>query len=204
VKKFSLLAMVVTASLLGALAIGAASASATVLCKQAAAANNCAPEDTYPEGTEVHAELAPTTFLYITEQNGTLRNSCSASEMATTLGIQQFEYQRSAMTALSFGGCTTSPVTVERLGEPDFQWKPGTHGGHMYGYGVRIGFNYFGLACVYTFWGPGEIVPGASPKLVYSYGELVRLSGSFICPYKMSISATYDITTPTPLYVENE
>ncbi len=53
-------------------------------------------------------------------------------------------------------------------------------------------------SCTYTFGGIGKVT---NNQIVYNGAETFEGTGSFVCPKKPKFSATFNITTPKPLYV---
>ncbi len=212
-KRTSILATLVVTGLLGVAALGAGSASATVLCKTAATENNCSTEDTYPVGTEIQAELAPNTKLTIGTKSGQFLNSCTSAEIGLTVSGEGNEGTLNAETdEYSISGCKNTLNILPSVNGTFIHWTPGTHGGDLYIIN-KVEMNLAGQGmptvwCYYDIWGPAKIVPGATPQIVYGEGAegiIVGLgSNGFLCPKRVDVRATYNITTPTPLYVEKE
>lgn len=206
-RRFSLLAFVVSASLLGALVIGSASASATVLCKSAPAAHQCPPGDVYGLGTKIQWELAPETELVISTLSGGYINSCSSWKTDLTVGGLWEQLDEAGINENVFGGCKYPIENQPSFNVSYFTWTSGTHAGTVSQVSVirtslgPIAPNYM---CRYVLSGPAKLVPGSAPQLAFgedSYGYEANGNG-FLCPKKVRFTATYNITTPTPLYLE--
>jgi hypothetical protein len=191
-------------------AIASASASATVLCTWAPASHECGPS-TYGLGTEIKSSLASGTEAGIYMQDGQKLISCSASTLNMKVSSQPVGENNvnANATAYSFSSCTGGTVTVLGSGQQAIKWISGTHNGLAGGYNrVDIRPNAYGLDCgEYQIWGPGEIVGGTSPTIKYVNGEIIAAVGNMkaeggICPMKWVLKATYSVSTPTPLYIE--
>lgn len=211
-RRFSLLAVVVAASLLGALAIAATSASATVLCKKAPSNHYCGYENIYPNGTKLQAKLKPSTAVSI-QTEGEVLGSCSSSSFdATVNGVGGLGESASAeVTAFSFSECKRSISVMKNdpmyNGYLDFRWTSETHtGGVFHLANLQINLAAWGAPnqlCYYQLTGLHPIVSGETPQIDYKGSTMLKLSGSsWLCPQEVTFDATYNLTTPTPLYIE--
>ncbi len=207
-KRLSLATTLVAVAFVAALAIATTSASASVLCKSPSFTYYCGYENTYAPGTQFIAALAPGTKATLKTAAGGSISSCSASnlrfgypkvggEQNTNVGFSEF----------SFGSCDSSTQTLitKSPGTGSIGWISGTHNGEMWmGLLVENPKTQFGGNCSYVIEGPGEIVGGTTPKLVFNKATAVFDSGlTYVCPKAgVTFSATYNFTSPTPLYVE--
>jgi len=212
VKRISLLATVVAAALLGALVIGATSASATVLCKQSAFANYCGYENFYPKGTNIEASLAPGTEAKLVDSVGTAYGKCKASSISMTLNVigGLNDAPGADVSAHSFGECSAS-MSSTPYSDLWFYWTPETHGGTFWhGFVIETSLpKMWGLTgqCRYNMAQKGEtsqFVPGETPQMVYKNlpGALEKSTSHWACDPVASFTATYNVSTPTPLYIE--
>lgn len=204
-KRIPLLAVVVAASLLGALALATASASATVLCKRATALNNCGYEYTWPKETAIKATLAPGTEAKMGWNSLGEWLTCNKSEIevvtknAGSLG-EKIEDQ---MTKLTFGECKQR-VDVTGLFQGWIEWTEGGNGkfsswSRFRLYGENVNYN----TCEFQLFGPATLTGGTSATIKYKNANLYLASGQENCPTKIQYTATYNVTSPTPLYVQN-
>lgn len=203
-RRFSLLAVVTAASLLGVLAIGSSTASAAVLCKKSSANNYCGYENFYPKETTVHANLAAgTNFNMSTGTGGSFWFSCSSSAIDMTTknvgGLEEVVDTTTNEFALS--GCTKA-VSVVSWNWGYFNWTAEKGGVASVFATIQAVSPWSPSAtCRYQVAGEGKVVGGN--QLVYSEAQAYEVPGNnFLCPKKPIFSATYNITTPTPLYVE--
>lgn len=205
-KRLSLLTTLLAAAL-AICAFASASASATVLCNWAPASHECGPSGTYPIGTEINASLTPGSEARFFTQEGTLLVKCAESKfriksIKNSAGAIVFQTQ-----AYSFGSCTSggapSLVQVTEPGEMQVTWRNGTHNGEIFGRNSMIlDTAFFGKCGVWLLGAENsEVVGGASPTVVYNGGRVYRNSG--FCPSVMRFNAQYTISSPNPLYVEN-
>jgi hypothetical protein len=190
----ALAALVLTA------AIGAASASATVLCKTASTV--CQPSDVYGSGTEISASLRSGTKAVFKTTGGETWSSRSQGSMKfqTTdsggegkgVGTKDTSYTLSECTwVTSFPTYGTGAITYSGSGNGTFY-----HGETI------IRMIVFGLTCNYTFPYVSE-VKGGSSATVAANGTASRAVGSSLsCPTSLQMSAEYTVSSPAALYVE--
>lgn len=213
-KRLSLLATVVAAALLGALVIGATSASATVLCKQAPVNNYCGAENIYPKGTSIQATLAPGSEVKFATATGLAYGRCSASAIDMTVSKSGGlgEEVQAVVNAHSFGECAAPIQVYDHPAEFDYmagiRWTEGTHGGTIrsstwFETNLPKAWGIPGQ-CIYDISAQVPIVPGANPQIAYknSRAILIHLQSHWACDSEVFVTGTYNISTPTPLYVE--
>jgi len=207
-KRLSLATTLVAVAFVAMFAFATASASASVLCKKPSATFYCGYENAYAPGTQFIAELAPGTKATLKTAAGGSISSCAASnvrfgfpkvggEQNTAIGFSEF----------SFGSCDSSTQTLvtKQLGSGSIGWINGTHNGELWmNLGVENPKSAYGGNCSYVIEGPGEIVGGTTPKLVFNKATAVYDSGLYyVCPkLGVTFSATYNFTSPNPIYVE--
>lgn len=202
-KRVSILAVLAVAALALTATVGAGSASATALCSSAPATYHCPVDDTYRKGTEITSSLAPGTEVTFATEGGEVVNKCSSStfNMAITNGGGEGPVEGTP--SIAFGSCT-KPVTVGTMvGKQRINWRKETHNGAL-SPGPNFTMEVFGISCTYqfNFTGP-TLFGGASPTISYNKESLFKVTGSsFFCPSPLRETATYNISSPTPLYVE--
>ncbi len=204
-KKISLLALVVAASLLGALAIGATSASAAVLCKTAGYKGYCGYENFYPKGTSIQAQLASGTNFTVQRKDGTFWTNCGAAKIGATLSnIGGLEKTAEAtLNELTISQCGANMNVLEKA--PSLAFGETSEGLPVVGSYTRIeitipqNWGYTGTCYYWVLSDGGEIVGGN--QLVFKEEIAYEAASNyFLCPKQPRYSATYNITTPTPLY----
>jgi hypothetical protein len=208
-KRISLLAVVVAASLLGALALATASASATVLCKRATALNNCGYEWTWPKETAIKATLAPGTQVKLGWGSLGLGEylTCNQSEfgVVTANAGALNEDVTHKVTNVSFGECKQH-FDVVFLGGGGIKWSEGGKGTFWSYSRIKLysDTSPINATCTYlVLFGPAILTGGASPTLQYKNTTAALQEGQESCPSKLGYTATYNVTSPSPLYVQN-
>jgi hypothetical protein len=207
------LAAVVAALMIAALA-GAGSASATVLCKENT--TTCAAESIYPSGTTVSATLESGKYVELATEFGTVK--CSSSTMSGKTTAEKGAPLPIEISSLSVSGCgSVGPCAeagearnlpyaagVERTeaGNGTFTVSSGGKGNPSLKF-----FNcgpFKNLTCV---WGASQIafsLAGGNPAhLEVSKKTLSRETeggGSNLCPLTASLTASYEVTSPKPVY----
>jgi hypothetical protein len=217
VKRISILSLSVAVAALATLAISTTGASAS-LCKNKGVSHSCSIESYYPGNTVIRGTLA-SEALVLTDQYGLPMLSCTGSEFeeyivgplyagnTTSLGHKKF----------TVSGCSTPvapsiPVTAHiPPGEPFTRIInfAGTDNGRWWGRG-ELAFRWWaaGVNCNYQLT-EGELIGGSPAQVRYNKGAayLLPSSGglesSDECPHPVAkVTGTYNITSPTPLYVE--
>jgi len=183
-----------------ALALGislAGSASATVLC--ATATDPCTSK--YGLGTEIKAELA--SGAKWTLKAGFATAECAGAslvEKVTNAGGTGASVTASVSTrsATSCGSCT---VTTLKNGTTHYEAIAGSHDLTITDSGSEITVSCGGVECVYG-------TPSAVHVGVYTAADLKfdveesepKVSGGFLCASPASLTTTYKVTSPNPLY----
>jgi hypothetical protein len=195
--------------------VGAGCVSATVLCKEPGVGGGANPTGTvcpanqaYPSKTSVHAVNKGTVKLdtnYKTiECTGSTVGGETSNEGSSTETVTGPEG------TLTFTGCNCPTVKVIKAGTLEVHWISGTHNGTLTSSGARVttickapvfGFN---VHCNYVTVNThiGTVVGGNPAVLTTSENIPVEEAESDgLCPDTADFTATYEITTPTPLYV---
>jgi hypothetical protein len=175
----------------------ASSASATVLC--ATATEPCTSK--YGLGTEIKAELASGTKW--TLKAGFATAECGAAslvEKVTNAGGSGASVTASVSTrsATSCGSCT---VATLKNGTTHYEAIAGSHDLTITDSGSEITVSCGGVECVYG-------TPSAVHVGVYTASDVKfdvqesepKISGSLLCASTASLTATYKVTSPSPLY----
>jgi hypothetical protein len=202
VKRIYLAMAIAAISVVAVSALASASASATVLCNWAPVYHECGPSGIYGAGTEVKASLVPGTEARFHTKEGTTLVSCADSTLNTTTTSSTGGNIPSTVSTYTFSSCSTGGITVVRPGAQSFTWIEGTHNG------VAVGQNEMSLStlfgkCRVLLGGFGEVIGGSAPRIVYRAGEVTRLDYS-LCPRVTAFTAQYNVTSPTPLFVEQK
>jgi hypothetical protein len=184
---------------------GAASASATVLCKT----NTTPCSEKYSAGIQIKADSASGTTVKLVNAEGGAVNSCSSGAL-TSPTENVGGATETVRSALSTSGLTWSscawPMTTVKAGEFEIHWISGGVNGTLTLKGLEITMDTgapFGT-CSYTSLKAGShagtITGGLTPTLdVFAFLE--KTSG--ICPSGVRWQGTYTVTSPTPLYVRD-
>ncbi|HMJ72790.1 MAG TPA: hypothetical protein VK471_05415 [Solirubrobacterales bacterium] len=191
------MAVVLTTAALAIAATGAGSAVAYsttpgVFCSSAPASHECG-SSAYPTGTEIKSTLSEK--LQFKTTGGTTIMECWGSTFNMAVAEK---LSNPAATAWTFQSCSTS-FTMLRLAPGELKWIEGTNNGELWN-GGELRISFMGLNCYFRPQGPFEVIGGSSPKIKVK-GFAVGLSEGF-CPSSAVMSGQYDISTPTPLYVE--
>jgi hypothetical protein len=225
VKRISISIVVLGAVVLGAIAIASAGTSTvTTPCRSATANHDCIWGQELPTGTVVRAKLAPEyrALLSTTNKNSGNLAICNESEITATLYGTPSHVNVEGPVSISFGACSSEKrmETLETEGHV-ISWLPGSDAGEISMPYNRIMTHTESVGlhnCEYEL-PPGKIFGGglgegyyweAGPKIYYRStifgGEEVvakKKGGEAGCPAAAYFSATYQITSPAPLYIEN-
>jgi hypothetical protein len=169
---------------------------------------------TLPAGTEIKKSLATGTSVSLTTSEGGLINTCTTSEVNgkfTTAGSATETVKGTiAATGLTFSNCKNT-VDVEEGGELEIHHITGTTNGTLTGKGfkVRMDTTLFGgtVTCRYsagTSTDLGTLTGSTTGNATIDIsGAVVRVqASSFLCPSTANWIATYMVTSPTNLNVE--
>jgi hypothetical protein len=202
----SLLATVAAVSLIGALAIIPASASAagyTVLCKTSTP-RYCPMANTYMGGTEFKTELAAATQVKLTDAFGLNISTCNKSQIDGTLTEKVYasENQKFSAKTLSFSECDNSIKVLNPRGG-EFSWTEGSNGILAYIPEIEVFVPMIGQNCRFRLWGPPPVTGGNPATITYTKTATLEGEGGTGCSFsKAYFSATYKVTSPAPLYVQ--
>jgi hypothetical protein len=185
--------------------IGASSASATVLCKEAGTTTNCSANGKdYPAGTEFHLSQESGTSLILRTTGGFTEKTCIDS---TTKGSTQNTGSSTntvqiTVTVSAFGGCSNTVDTLE-LGELEVHHIAGTDNGTVTARGFKWTTTLAGISCVYGYGEGGDFgtLTGGNPATIDYNAVVPKREGGFACPSTTILEGRYIVTSPVPLYV---
>ncbi|HET7509943.1 MAG TPA: hypothetical protein VFJ65_06810 [Solirubrobacterales bacterium] len=188
-------------------ALGAAEASATVLCKTADG-KTCKSGWGY-ESRPIHAVLDPGTGN--AKITTTFKNvECGKSTIeATILGEGgATETIRAEVSVFSFEECNCEVKTLEK-GTLEIHYTSGTNGmltSNEAEFTVTCSTIFGNVHCIYVTANTSlGTITGGSPATVDVEGaNIPRASTSALCSEKANLDAKYEITDPSPLYVSAE
>ncbi|MDQ3725056.1 MAG: hypothetical protein M3335_04055 [Actinomycetota bacterium] len=183
--------------------VGASTASATVLCKVNTATTGChVGGNAYAKGTTIKGNLTATAILETV--GGEVLNKCTGSTLEgkteTTGGAA--ETVEGKILTLSWSGCEKHTTTLS-TGKLVIHYSEKDNG-TLTASGTEVTINgIFGTSCVY---GAGEglnlgTVVGGSPATIAINTIVPRISGGFLCPAEARWTASYELTSPKPLYI---
>lgn len=176
------------------MAIGAASASATTLEVNGVAQN---------QSVAMSASLESGTSTLLKFTDGTIANTCtesSASGATSTFTASSSGAIGGPVSALSFTGCTSSPVTVDVRGSLSVEWISGTTNGTVRSVGaeVTVAAPPFTLTCRT---GTGVDIGTVTGKATGGHAT-VDISAVLNCGFpapSMTWVGSYVVTSPTGL-----
>ena len=221
-KRLSVLSILMALAALGILA-GSASAAepGTVLCKTNPSTHKCSTADIYPKGTAITGKLASGSKLIITEPGGHYLTTCTGSEFTNTIKVTPPEAftVRMQMTNFTVSGCSEETSMILTENQESIWHTAGTDNGiepgrteirfglgkYLADFGYPEGNKY---KCRYQMT-EGTLVGGVTASLVYNKGYGYQYPNPLypenpeICPLNIRISASWTISNPTPLYVED-
>ncbi|HET7455474.1 MAG TPA: hypothetical protein VFJ76_08140 [Solirubrobacterales bacterium] len=175
---------------------GAGSAAATKLCTSAACTTD------YAAGTEIESSLSSSTIFETT--GGTVLETCTGGEMNGKTSATSGEPLRELITTFTWTGCTKTKDTIAS-GELKIRASGSADGnGTLTGAGSSWTTNgIFGTSCVY---GTGTATTlgtlnGGNPATISINTLVPRTVENALCPKEIRWTATYQFTSPTPLFV---
>jgi hypothetical protein len=183
------------------MAVGAATSSATVFCKNNASTETCSEK--YPVGTKSVASSEGSSVIETT--GGTVLNTCTSAtaEGELTSAGGSSSTVKGIATSLTWGGCTKTTDTIS-LGEGEVHWISGTDNGTATAKGGGVTTNGPFGSCVYGLgsemkdW--GAFVEGEPPSM--SINSIVfKVSGAATCPAEVRVTGKAILTSPSVGYV---
>jgi hypothetical protein len=175
----------------------ATEASATVLCH-----TNTSPcTSIVGAGNEVKSVLASPWVL----KAGFANVECSEGSMNPSVENAGGPTSTVVGKVIQFlaGVCNCS-VTTLRNGGVEWHWISGSFNATLTSNALEITVSCFGAHCVYGTGGATHIgvFTGGTGRIDVN-ASLKRLEGSFLCASPASWSASYNVTSPSPLYAES-
>jgi len=177
---------------------GGGAASATVLCKTS---SNPCPEK-YLAGTAVNASIATGTEVKFVDSGGFTLDICKKGQLNGKILSAGSSTETVTLRPefMSYENCVV-PLQVATWGSYELHSIIGTANGTLTVTGQTIYLNMG--ECKYvsgTGTHAGVLTGGSAPTIDYSL-QLTKTSGPCIWP-SARLTATYSVTSPTPLYVE--
>jgi hypothetical protein len=186
---------------------GASSASATVLCKVEGTGSPTGT--TCPSGQEYTGEIhavntttvkLDTTFKTVECSGSTVGGTANAGSATTTVTGPEG--------TLTFTGCNCT-VTVLKAGTLEIHWISGTHNGTVTSNGLTVTIlcsTIFGnVHCAYVTSNTviGVLTASAMPlrAIIHWLVVLIPEPTNALCSEESTLTASYEVTTPNPLYV---
>jgi hypothetical protein len=211
VKMFGLAAVAAMALMAFA---GAGSASATVLCKVHTLTTGCAAGgQDYAAKTTIHATHTTGTTGILETTGGTTLVTCSESTISgeTTNTGSSTTTVDGPVKSFTFGGCTNT-VDVIKLGSLEIHHISGTDNGTLTAKETEVTVNgIFGESCIYGAGAGlnlGTLVGSVTtkeqptdPAKITINTIVKRTGGGGFCPAETRWTASYTVTSPSPLYV---
>jgi len=204
VKMLSLAAVTVAALMAF---VGSSTASATVLCKTPGTGETtgtiCPSGWAYGSGTTIHAVNISSLKLDTTFKTTECTGSTITSEISTEGDATHTVFAPEG--TLTFTGCNCTR-TVLKAGTIEIHWIPGTHNGTLTSNETEITVTcstIFGnVHCIYetTNDSLGDIT-GGNPAVFHSTAVINKKPTNALCSEESTWTATYEFTSPTPLYV---
>jgi hypothetical protein len=177
-------------------ALGAGTASATVLCKTKT--SPCGSP--YLKGTLFKSELTPGTKAVFkagfatfecTEGHGSVETTSNGGATETVTGVTK---------TLSFGGCN-GEVNVLKTGSGEIHWTSKTNGTFAVE-GIEVTGSTLGVDCVYGgAVSSGITLNGGEKPTVSINAKIPLVAGGFLCANPGTMTASLSVIEPTPLYV---
>ncbi len=195
--------------------VGASTASATVLCKvegekagTATTGTKCPAEKAYPKGTVIHAVNTSTAILEGEPFNIECKKSTVQGE--TTNEGSATETVDGPITVLTFEECGPSTVTVLKKGTLEVHWinneDKGSHDGTLTANGQEVTTEtstIFGkVHCIFVTENTDlGTLKGGNPATFTANAVIKKLSTNALCPSPGTWTASYEVTSPKPLFV---
>ncbi len=194
------------------IAFGATTAFAKniALCKENV--KECPEKSRYPTGTKITEKLAEGTKVAIKSTFRTVE--CKKNEMIGETETEAASQLDLEITTVTFAECSSGEkeCTVKALGLGwwgyiAFYTTPWYHYhmlGHFSDSDPQVELTCSGVTCIYGNNLIGEFLwEDGAPATIYANGlELEKEGGSFLCSSTATWTATYTVTSPSPVYVK--
>ena len=202
-RSFKTLGIAALAAMAISAAVAASPASATVLCKENT--TTCAAESIYPSGTTLKASLAVGNKLKIIA--GGLTVQCTKSAISGKTTAEKGAPLPAEISSLTVGSCTgcKSGEAKNLSYSAAFERTSGGNGTVTIASGGKgtpaISWSncmIFNVPCTYSL--PNASLEGGNPASLKATGTVVWMEGSGLCPKEGTFEATYEVTSPKPVY----
>ena len=200
-KHLKTLAMATAAAAAVMAFLGVGAASATVLCTTTS--TPCTVP--YPEETKFHATLEPGASALFQDTSGSEKKTCTEGTIkgkitkkggagaTVIIGLEEWTWTN----------CTHTTVTIA-AGELEVHNIVNTDNGTITGRNTKWTTVINGITCTYGFGNGVDIgdLTGGFPATIDIDTVLSRQGGGFLCPETMTLTASFLVTEPKPLFVE--
>jgi hypothetical protein len=178
------------------LAVGAGTASATVICKTKT--SPCA--SLYTKGTLFNGVLTPGTTAVFKGGFATIECTEGSGSIETTTNGSATETVKGLTKTLTFGGCN-GEFKVLKTGSGEIHWTSKTNGTFT-AEGMEVTGSAFGVDCIYGGKiSSGITLNGGEKPTISINAKIPLISGGFLCSDPGTMTASLTVTEPTPLYV---
>jgi hypothetical protein len=178
------------------IAVGAGSASATVVCKTST--SPCSSP--YLKGTLFKGTLTPGTTAVFKAGFATIECTQGQGSIETTSNGSATETVKGLTKTLSFGGCNAT-LNVLKTGAGEIHWTSKTNGTFT-AEGMEVTASTLGVDCIYGGnIGSGITLNGGTKPTITINAKVPLISGGFLCSNPGTMTASLTVTEPTPLYV---
>ena len=175
--------------------LGAGTASATVLCTDAACGT------VYKAGTTIELNLVSGTSARLTSGGSTIA-TCTGSTAKGTTSSESGTPLTGTISSLTWSGCSQTTHTVAN-GSLSVEWISETLNGTVTGKGSQVTVGIFGVSCTY---GTGEgthlgTLTGGEAPILKVAATVSKTAGGFLCPSTAGWDAEYLVTEPHAVFV---
>jgi hypothetical protein len=181
---------------------GVGTATATVLCKNNNNTATCS--ERYPVGTEFKTHLTGTAVMTTTFKNISCEEASGEGKLESEGSSTETPWGKGTGT---YGKCNCE-VKVLATGTLEVHHIAGTDNGTVTFKGTEVTAScatIFGsVHCIYstgTGTDLGTLTSGSPASADFEGANIPRLSTNGLCAEKANLDATFEITTPNPLYV---
>jgi len=178
------------------IAVGAGSASATVVCKTST--SPCGSP--YLKGTLFKSVLTPGTTAVLKAGFMTIECTQGSGSVETTTNGSATETVKGITKTLTFGGCNAE-FKVLKTGTGEIHWTSKTSGTFT-AEGMEVTGSALGVDCIYGGKiSSGITLNGGTSPTISINAKVPLISGGFLCANPGTMTASLTVTEPTPLYV---
>jgi hypothetical protein len=194
--------------MLGLAAVAAATLMAFIGAGSASATTIHSSGGKLPKGTTINAVLRSGTEAVLQAGFGNIACGESTVHGITSTTGGAAETVEGNIGTLTFGACTGDTVTVLKTGVLAIHHIAGTTNGTLTGFGseaTTVSHNVGGVHCIYRTETTDLGALTGNNKgnaVVHVDTTLHRVPTSFLCKSTATWTATYEVTSPSPLWVE--